>query len=171
MALFLNDFLSHSYIPLAEPILLIALIARIWTFDAAITGSYKWTADICPRVFQTWSLAEHMRTWGRFDERVGRLERTTRADRSGIRWLDTSRAANEASWTRTLWVASQRHQNIPILDIKRGGWRVSGWISVKEKVALKKKSTCRRCGAGGAEKEEKATNLSLFHFSPQLTDF
>ena len=95
MALFLNDFLSHSSIPLAEPILLIALSARIWTFDAAITGSYKWTADICPcRVFQTWSLAEHMRTWGRFDERVGRLERTTRADRSGIRWFDTSTAGN-----------------------------------------------------------------------------
>ena len=81
-------------IPLAEPILLIALIARIWTFDAAITGSYKLTADICPRVFQTWSLAEGMRTWKRFDERVGRVERTTRADRTGIRWLDTSTAGN-----------------------------------------------------------------------------
>ena len=144
MALFLNDFLSHSYIPLAEPILLIALIARIWTFDAAITGSYKLTADICPRVFQTWSLAEGMRTWGRFDERVGRVERTTRADRSGIRWLDTSTAGNTS------------------ITSKIG--RQNKAINVIEKCISVQEGACRICVAG-PQKEEKTTQIPLFHFS------
>ena len=151
MALFLNDFLSFSYIPLAEPILLIALIPRIWTFDAAITGSCKWTADICPWVFQTWSLAEHMRTWGRFDERVGRVERTTRADRTGIRWLDTSTAGNTSITSKI------GRQNKAINVIEK-------CISVQEWVSFLKKGACRICVAG-PQKEEKTTQIPLIHFS------
>ena len=151
MALFLNDFLSHYYVLLAEPILLIALIARIWTFDAAITGSYKWTADICPRVFQTWSLAEHMRTWGRFDERVGRVERTTRADRTGIRWLDTSTAGNTSITSKI------GRQNKAINVIEK-------CISVQEWVSFLKEGVCRICVAS-PQKEEKTIKIPLFHFS------
>ena len=92
-----------------------------------------------------------MRTWGRFDERVGRVERTTRADRTGIRWLDTSTAGNTS-------ITSKIGRQNKAIDV------IEKCISVQEWVSFLKEGACRRCGAG-PQKEEKTTKIPLFHFS------
>ena len=77
------------------------------------------------------------------------MKRTTRADSSGIRWLDTSTAGNTSITSKI------GRQNKATNVIEK-------CICVQE--SLLKEGACRICGAG-PQKEEKTTKISLFHFS------